>query len=117
MSNILRQLQVPIIANSECKKKYQKVGSFYKDVQFSKRVICAGGFGGKGFWLGDSGGPLMLPIHQNGTFLNEFPFYQIGIVNYSYGCVREDVPQVFSSVQYHMNWIRMKLQKHPNNPE
>lgn len=57
-------------------------------------------------WAGDSGGPLMLPIHQNGTF----PFYQIGIVSFSYHCARENVPGIFSSVQFHADWIEQQLE-------
>lgn len=52
-SAILLQLQVPIIENSECKKDYQRVGTFHADIQFSERVICAGGIAGHGTWRGD----------------------------------------------------------------
>lgn len=52
-SDVLLQLQVPIIENSECKKEYQRVRTFYEDIQFSKRVICAGGIAGHGSWRGD----------------------------------------------------------------
>lgn len=107
-SNVLRQLQVPIIENSECKKRYQKAGTFYSDRQFDAMVICAGGIEGQGFWGGDSGGPLMLPIYENDTF----PFYQIGIVSYANGPAKADVPGVYGSIQYHADWIKRKLLEH-----
>lgn len=88
-------MQVPIISNSLCKQKYQKLDHFYTNSQFDKRVICAGGLGGQGTWKGDSGSLLMLPIRGNGTLLtNEFPFHQMGIVSYSSGFVRDDIPGV-----------------------
>lgn len=103
------QLQVPIVDNNECEKQYQAVGTAYSDVQFDKRVICAGGIAGYGFWKGDSGSPLMLPIRGNKTF----PYYQIGIVNYQNSRARkEGIPGVYASIQYHADWIKEKLKKH-----
>lgn len=52
-----------------------------------------------------SGGPLMLPIHENGRF----PFYQIGIVSYGIGCGRPNVPGVYANVSYYHDWIEEKL--------
>lgn len=104
-SNVLKQLQVPVITNSECKRKYKKIDAFYADNQFSEHVLCAGGTGGIGVWKGDSGGPLMIPILTG----RSFPFYQIGVVSYTKGFVQEDVPAVYASVQDHADWITEKL--------
>lgn len=77
MSDILNQVQLPVIKNSECKQKYKNLGLFKKDIQFSDIVLCAGyAEGGQDSCKGDSGGPLMLPEHKNG----KFPYYQIGII-------------------------------------
>lgn len=109
VSDVLMQLQVPIVENNQCKKEYQRVGTFHADIQFSKRVICAGGIAGYGSWKGDSGGPLMIPIRGNSTF----PFYQIGIVSYSNSrAPREAIPGVYASIQHHADWIKEKLRKY-----
>lgn len=68
-------------------------------------MICAGLDCGKGTWAGDSGGPLMLPIHQNGSF----PFYQVGVVSFGYDCAKKNVPSIYSKVQYHADWIKDQL--------
>lgn len=78
-SQVLLEVQVPVINNKDCKDSYRRVGLLTLNSQFSDRVMCAGHLeGGKDSCQGDSGGPLMLPIHDNG----KFPFYQIGIVSY-----------------------------------
>lgn len=103
ISNILKEAQVPVLDNRLCKKLYQKAGYGY---DFSKRVICAGDLSGSAdSCVGDSGGPLMLPIPQNGTF----PFYQIGVVAFGIGCGRKDAPGGYVSTQFHAPWIQDML--------
>lgn len=81
MSPILMQVQVPVSTNEKCKKNYEKIG-VKEDVQFDEKVLCAGfDAGGQDSCSGDSGGPLMLPIENNG----KFPFYQIGIISWGEG--------------------------------
>lgn len=104
-SQVLLQLQVPIVDNKKCKQLILQDGAAYVEEQIKEHVICAGGFAGKGFWKGDSGGPLMLPIHQNGSF----PFYQLGVVSFSFGCARANVPGIYSNVQYHADWIKNQI--------
>lgn len=84
-----------------------KLGMLLEDFQFSDAVLCAGyADGGKDGCRGDSGGPMMLPSYENG----KFPFYQIGIVSYSIGCARPNVPAVFTNVRRYTDWIKSKLQ-------
>lgn len=108
MHNLLQQVQLPIISNEQCKEKYIKLGKLYKhDIQFSDFVICAGfEAGGKDSCQGDSGGPMVLPVHQNG----KFPFYQVGIVSYGYGCAKPNVPGVFTNLRIYVEWIKSKVQ-------
>lgn len=101
-SPVLMQLQVPVIDNEICRKLQKNAGSSDVELKINEHVICAGGAAGKGFWWGDSGGPLMLPIQQNGTFL----FYQIGIVSYTNDVARENVPGIYTKVQYYADWIK-----------
>lgn len=77
---ILLQAQIPVISNSECKKKYRAIGR--SNILFEDHVLCAGfEAGGTDACQKDSGGPLMLLIHENG----KFSYYQIGIVSYGIG--------------------------------
>lgn len=90
-----------------CKVKYMKAGIPGIKARFGEEnVMCAGNlYGGEDSCKGDSGGPLMLPIHENG----KFPFYQIGVVSYGYGCGRPDVPGVYARVQHFQQWINRKI--------
>ena len=104
-ARVLQQIQVPVIDMKTCRDLHTRDNVFNVNIMINEHVICAGGSKKKGFWKGDSGGPLMLPIHQNGSF----PFYQIGIVSFSYGCCREDVPGVYMKIQYYADWIKNQL--------
>lgn len=102
------QVQVPVIANSECRSMYRKIGDDATAIQFSERVMCAGIRAGTGTCTGDSGGPLMLPLREpNGTF----PYYQIGLVSYAEGCARKNLPTVYTNIPYHIDWIQKKIQE------
>lgn len=102
----LMHLQVPVVDTQTCRQGHLKAGATHVDVMIGEHVLCAGGFHCQGFWSGDSGGPLMLPIHQNASF----PFYQIGIISFSYGCARNKVPGIYTKVQYHADWIKKQLE-------
>lgn len=82
-SPVLLELQVPVIDNEDCRNYYKKIGDAATAFQFGERILCAGIHRGKSTCTGDSGGPLMLPIQDNGTF----PYYMIGLVSYAEGNV------------------------------
>lgn len=111
MSDVLQQVQIPVIGNTECKKKYRIVRPAMDLIELRLSdiyVICAGfAEGGKGACFGDSGSPLMLPIENNG----KFAFYQIGITSSGLGCGRENTPAIFTKVQQEISWIQEKLLK------
>lgn len=97
-ARVLQQIQGPIYDNAYCKRLMMRLGAPQAREQINDSVICVWIPGDKGIiilvtnikamdikyislfgefqgiWSGDSGGPLMLPIHQNGTF----PVFQIG---------------------------------------
>lgn len=110
MTNIIQQVQVPLVANDECRKKYEDAGRLVIGIEYrysEEYVICAGWTaGGMDACQGDSGGPLMLPVHENGRF----PFYQIGIVSYGDGCAQRNSPGVYTHVKKYADWILDKLQ-------
>lgn len=106
---ILQQVETPVVANNECKKLYENNGSVSKTNEYrldEEYVLCAGlTAGGKGSCEGDSGGPMMLPIFENGRF----PYYQIGIVSNGVGCGRPNLPSIYTNVQKYVDWINSNL--------
>lgn len=41
-SNVLQELQLPILDNEVCKGRYLKQNKLFSDDQFDNRVLCAG---------------------------------------------------------------------------
>lgn len=108
-STLLLHGQVTVVPNNICKEKIRKTGALKKEYQFDKYVMCAG-HPGTDACNGDSGGPLMLPVHENGSF----PFYQIGIISYGIGCANPHTPGVYANIQHFANWIKFYLRKREN---
>lgn len=85
MTDILQQVQIPIIGNDVCKRVFEIIRPFMSgtDVRFNESYVLCAGYtkGGKDACQGDSGGPMMLPLNENGRLA----FYQIGIVSYGVG--------------------------------
>lgn len=106
LTNILQQVQLPIISNTDCKQKFSSLDRFV-NITYPDDVLCAGFTeGGKDSCQGDSGGPLMVPEFTNG----KFPYFQIGINSYGYGCARPNIPGVYTNVRNYIQWIDSKLQ-------
>nr|XP_027224890.1 chymotrypsin BI-like [Penaeus vannamei] len=87
-SDVLRQVDVPVMANADCDAVYGIVGD---------GVVCVDGAGGKGTCNGDSGGPLNL----NGVT------YGITSFGSSAGC-EVGYPDAFTRVHYYLDWIEQK---------
>lgn len=106
----MQQVQIPVLPNDECKNRYKDDGPFQEGAEFrfnESYILCAGyADGSKSPCHGDSGGPMMLPIFENGRF----PYYQIGVVSYGYYCGRPNSPGMFANVQKYIDWIIGKLQ-------
>lgn len=103
MSPVLQQVQIPVHNNYVCEEAFIRVKKLDWDDQFTEKVICAGDLaGGKDSCHGDSGGPLMLPVHQDG----KFPYYEIGIVSYGIKCGRPQLPAVYTNVAHFADWIQ-----------
>lgn len=108
-SDVLQQVQIPVIGNDDCKAKYQKIFRFRQIPDHclnESSVICAGyEIGGQDTCQGDSGGPMMLPMNENG----HFPMYQIGIVSSGLGCARSNTPGMYTNVFRQIDWIENQL--------
>ncbi|KAH8365737.1 hypothetical protein KR093_003858, partial [Drosophila rubida] len=109
-ATVLNELMVPVLNNEVCRSSYDKLNRYFTEDQFDRAVICAGVLsGGKDTCQGDSGGPLMTSEDVG----SQLRFYLIGIVSYGVGCARPEVPGVYTSVQYFMDWIIEKVQDTP----
>jgi len=89
-SNVLREVDVPIISNTVCNQQY---GGDITDA-----MICAYvDGGGKDSCQGDSGGPLFVNKNSNPV--------QIGVVSWGQGCARDNYAGVYARVSYLSDWI------------
>ncbi|KAM7355456.1 venom serine protease Bi-VSP-like [Cochliomyia hominivorax] len=109
-ANVLQELQIPIYDNQVCRDRYKQQNRLFTENQFDSAVLCAGVLsGGKDTCQGDSGGPLMIPE----PYGNGVRFYLIGVVSYGIGCARPEIPGVYSSTQYFIDWIIQKVADTP----
>ncbi|XP_003486660.2 venom serine protease Bi-VSP-like [Bombus impatiens] len=99
-SDVLMEVQVPVVSNAECKTTYSK----FPNAPITDGIICAGyAQGGKDACTGDSGGPLM--IRQQLTF------YLIGAVSYGHACAVAGYPGVYTRITSYLdNFILPALQ-------
>ncbi|PSN36617.1 Trypsin-1, partial [Blattella germanica] len=87
-STTLRQVTVPIVADSTCNSNYAAYGGI------TARMICAGSTsGGRDACQGDSGGPLV----AGGQL--------VGVVSWGVGCARPSYPGVYAKVSNLRSWI------------
>ncbi|KAM7355855.1 proclotting enzyme-like [Cochliomyia hominivorax] len=100
-SNVLRDVQVPIINRQVCEQSYRTVFNF---VKFSEMLICAGN-SNVDACQGDSGGPLMMPQMVG----NSFQYYLLGVVSFGYECARTGFPGVYTRVAAYMPWIKSNM--------
>ncbi|CAL4213582.1 unnamed protein product, partial [Meganyctiphanes norvegica] len=85
VSDILLEVTVPTMPNSNCQSNYAVYGSD----EITDDMICAGlPEGGKDSCQGDSGGPM---ITQDSSF-----YRQIGVVSWGYGCAYPGLPGVYA---------------------
>jgi len=87
-SDVLREVDVPIMSNADCDATYGII---------QDGVICIDASNGKGTCNGDSGGPL----NYNGAT------YGITSFGSSAGC-EVGLPDAFTRVNYYLDWIEAK---------
>ncbi|XP_068624021.1 trypsin-1-like [Battus philenor] len=94
VSNVLREVTVPVISNMECRN------TNYKD-RITENMLCAGTEeGGKDACQGDSGGPLHVFNNQTNTW------HVAGVVSWGEGCARPKTPGVYTRVNRYLTWIK-----------
>ncbi|XP_026670597.1 venom serine protease Bi-VSP-like [Ceratina calcarata] len=96
-SDVLMEVQVPVITTEACAKAYRA-----STIKNYKSLICTGGTGGKDSCKGDSGGPLMLPI--NGSY------YELGVVMGGFLCAVVGYPGLSTRVTTYLQFIISNLQ-------
>lgn len=104
--NQLRQVELYLLSNEECKDQLAQAYSDLNDTTYSSNqvgitnsMICAAFSGGvqKGSCQGDSGGPLLVNTNEG--------WQQIGIVSFGVGCANETFPDVYARVGSFTTWI------------
>jgi secreted trypsin-like serine protease len=97
-SDVLLEVEVPIISNSDCKAWYdssQGFGSF-----ITENMLCAGTMeGGKDSCQGDSGGPLVVDRTGNQSW------ELAGVVSWGTECAGVEQPGVYVRVSRYGAWI------------
>jgi secreted trypsin-like serine protease len=102
-SNILKNVDVPIIHNKQCKQWLEE--ELGETVSLIDSLMCAGlKQGGRDACQGDSGGSLMVK-HWSGRYVSA------GIVSWGYSCGKPKLPGVYTRVASHINWIIATIAK------
>ncbi|XP_076042404.1 brachyurin-like isoform X2 [Oratosquilla oratoria] len=91
-TNILRNVDLPVITNDECAMTFGGV--------ITKNVICTSGAGGRSTCQGDSGGPLNYKAHSR--------VETRGIVSFGSNKCEQGLPAVFTRVTAYLDWIETK---------
>lgn len=78
----------------------KRAGHRNADIQITDGIICAGLEDEKDACFGDSCGPLVIPLQENGN--GPFHYYQIGIVSWGFPVAKAGMPTIYTSVQYHV---------------
>lgn len=107
-STLLKEMQVPVLNNEECKEQYQRQNRIVSENQFGDDVICTGAYlAGYDKCVSDSGSPLMLPIYDRDTLDDRY--YQIGIISREIGCDQAETLDIYSRVQNFIDWIQRSI--------
>ncbi|XP_031348096.1 uncharacterized protein LOC116174331 isoform X1 [Photinus pyralis] len=100
--NILKEVDVPIMAFGQCQQRLQQTRLGY-EFKLHPGFICAGGEEGKDACKGDGGGPMV--CERGGTWRI------VGVVSWGIGCGQPGVPGVYVNVAHYLDWIRQTTQR------
>jgi secreted trypsin-like serine protease len=100
VSNVLLEVDVKVISNSECNAAYGGITS---------NMLCAAdasGNGGSDACQGDSGGPLVSSGEDGNCGTTPGQNYDlIGVVSFGIGCAEKDYPGVYARTTAALDWI------------
>jgi len=100
LSNKLREVDVKVVKNSECKNDYG-----YPSNAITGQMLCANvDGGGKDACQGDSGGPLVTAGSGDGVTAGG-NYELIGVVSWGAGCAEAAYPGVYARVTKQLDWI------------
>lgn len=104
VSNILRQVQLPIVSDADCNAS--DGGPIVGAV-----MICAGNLasGGVDTCQGDSGGPLSVPDPTGG-------WVTFGVVSVGVGCANANSPGIYAEVAAYEAWLAQNVPELDDNP-
>lgn len=85
-SNVLREVDLPVISNSQCSQQL--------NFNMPASTICGGGSGGISACRGDSGGPYAVRVGSD--------YYNVGIVSWGMNCVGASA---FTRTSSYLDWI------------
>lgn len=94
-SNVLREVDLPVISNEKCDEMYPDYPIFDSNVCTFEP--------GKDSCQGDSGGPLIMP----GASASEDTL--IGVVSWGVGCATSQYPGVYARVSDQIDWIKSNV--------
>ncbi|GLD48845.1 prostasin-like protein [Lates japonicus] len=92
-NQMLQQVSVPVVSNSQCNKVYGVI---------TGNMLCAAvPEGGKDSCQGDSGGPMVAK--------DDTKWIQGGVVSFGKGCAEAGFPGVYARVSEFEHWIKSKI--------
>ncbi|ROL43969.1 Transmembrane protease serine 9 [Anabarilius grahami] len=95
-TGILQETTVKVLKNEDCKSHCK--------LPVTDNMICAGtSSGGKGFYKGDSGGPMVSRSCSSSV--------QSGIISWFEGCAKPNVPDGYVRVSEYQKWIEDEIEK------
>lgn len=107
-NNVMRDWQLTVIDNKECRKQYKARSKTILNNKFDNSVMCADNIdAGQAECQSDAG--LMQPIFN--PKVRSFPFYQTGILSHGIGCKSNGMPVVYTRVQHYIDWIEKNIQQ------
>ncbi|XP_040570649.1 phenoloxidase-activating factor 2 [Lepeophtheirus salmonis] len=99
---IMKQVQMDMVNSNECENKLRRT-RLGEDFKLDESFVCAGGEKDRDTCKGDGGGPLVCPLHREGSndgygVIHETKYVQAGIIAWGIDCGLEGNPGVYANV-------------------